>query len=299
MITLFATPRPFRGTFAVIQRNAIASWRALGEDVEIILMGSDEGTAETAAELDLRHVPEVECNEYGTPLVSSLFQTAERLASHDILAYVNADVILTDDFLREVQRVRKRPLLLVGLTWGLEVRELLDCSREGWKAGLWSAVRARGRRRQGMDYFVFSRGLWPEIPPFAVGRGIWDEWLICGALRSGASVVDASDVIRAIHQNHDWSIHPGGTPWVWEGPEIQRNRQMAGPEAMTYSIGDATWRLTPHALRPIMSRRRVGRWAEKLGTRHRALRPIARVVYGVAHPRSILRRPHSSGTLRE
>ena len=29
-----------------------------------------------------------------------------------------------------------------------------------------------------MDYFVHTRGLWPKIPPYAVGRFTWDSWML-------------------------------------------------------------------------------------------------------------------------
>jgi len=68
MLTIFSTPKPFRGHIEVIQTNAIKNWLQLRPQCEVILFGSDEGTAEVAARLDTRHVPEVDRNEYGTPL---------------------------------------------------------------------------------------------------------------------------------------------------------------------------------------------------------------------------------------
>src|SRR5215470_320731 len=59
MLTIFATPKPFRDHIAVIQRNAIRSWTLLRPACEIILMGNDEGTADIAAEFGVRYVPEV------------------------------------------------------------------------------------------------------------------------------------------------------------------------------------------------------------------------------------------------
>ena len=232
MITIFATPRPFIDKFAVIQRNAIASWKALGRDVEIILMGQEDGTGEIAATLGLQHIPDVECNEYGTPLVSALFSAAERAAANEILAYVNADIILTGDFLEAVQRIRKRPFLMVGRDWGLKLEQPLDFSDESWKDAVVVAIeRDRGdatqprdgkrvagsderlrsvvtrlaARRTGADYFVFSRQTWANIPEFAIGRTVWDNWLMFDAFRRRIPVIDASDAdIIALHQNHDW-----------------------------------------------------------------------------------------------
>src|SRR5712691_9090902 len=98
MLTIFALPKRFRGHFGVIQRNAISQWARLRPRPEILLFGNEEGTGEIALELGVRHIPEMKCNEYGTPLLSDLFAKAHALASHDILCYVNADIMLLGDF---------------------------------------------------------------------------------------------------------------------------------------------------------------------------------------------------------
>jgi hypothetical protein len=51
LITLFSAPKPFTNPhIAMIQRNAIKSWTLL-PDVEVILLGEEEGLAEAAHEL--------------------------------------------------------------------------------------------------------------------------------------------------------------------------------------------------------------------------------------------------------
>jgi hypothetical protein len=63
MLTFFTTAKPFRGHSATIQCNALQSWKLLHPDIEVILFGDEEGTAEVCAELGLRHEPHVERNE--------------------------------------------------------------------------------------------------------------------------------------------------------------------------------------------------------------------------------------------
>ena len=77
LITLFTAPKPFTNPhIALIQRNAIRSWIALGQDVEILLLGDEEGMAENARTMGVKHIPSIHKNASGTPLISSLFQTA-------------------------------------------------------------------------------------------------------------------------------------------------------------------------------------------------------------------------------
>ena len=132
-ITILAMPKPFRGRAGVIQRNAIASWTKLQPRTEVILFGHEEGAAECAGELGLIHIPEVARNRYGTPLLAGIFAEGERRASHELMAYVNADIILPEEFIEGVERVRQTfpEFLAVGRRTNLEVGEPLDFS-EGW-----------------------------------------------------------------------------------------------------------------------------------------------------------------------
>src|SRR5437762_1127846 len=66
MLTLFTTPKPFVGHVAVIQRNALQSWKSLHPHVEVILFGNEEGAAAVCRELGIRHVPAVRRNALQT-----------------------------------------------------------------------------------------------------------------------------------------------------------------------------------------------------------------------------------------
>ena len=62
MLTIFSSPRSFKGEFDLIQRNAIQSWRATLPDCEIILVGDDEGTEKAADDFGVKHIPGVKRN---------------------------------------------------------------------------------------------------------------------------------------------------------------------------------------------------------------------------------------------
>ncbi len=254
MLTIFTIPKPFRGHFAVIQRNAVRSWTLLRPAGEIILFGNDEGTAEVAAEFGIRHVPDVARNEYGTPLVSDLFEQAQRLATHDLLCYVNADIILMSDFPAAVQRIPFRRFLMAGRRWDVDLTRPWDFESPDWEVRLRDYVYRYGclHAPAGIDYFVFPRGLWEKIPPFAIGRTIWDNWLIYGARACGAAVVDATRATMVIHQNHDYTHVPEGANRVWQGPEAHYNLTLAGGYDHAFTLDDATWLLTSRWLLPAL-----------------------------------------------
>ena len=259
MLTIFTIPKPFRGHFGVIQTNAIRSWVSLQPACEVILFGNDEGTAELASELGIRHVADVECSEYGTPLVSSIFSIAQDIASHRLMCYVNADIILVSDFLPAVQRVYKYPFLIVGQRWDVELKEPVNFKKPKWEPRLRTQVAKYGKLhpRTGIDYFVFPRGLYDYIPPFAIGRGGWDNWLIYRARSLKVPVIDATKAITAIHQNHDYSHVPGGEATVWGGADRKRNRELTGRGERAFNLVHATWILTSQGMKRALSIRHL------------------------------------------
>lgn len=258
-ITLFAIPKPFEGHNKIIQLNAIRSWLYMRPRCEIILFGNEAGTAEVAAELGIWHAPDVECNEYGTPLVSSLFASAQKLARHDTLCYVNADIILLSDFLPAIRQVRKRPFLIVGRRWDIDIEDPIKFAAPIWETHLRALVDKQGKLHpaSGIDYFVFPRELYDNMPPLAIGRGGWDNWLLYRARALKVPVIDASGVITAIHQNHDYSHHPGGADGVWKGPEIKRNIELMGGADHSFSLDYANWLLTNQGLKSAITPRHL------------------------------------------
>jgi len=251
MLTLFTTPKSFSGYIGVIQTNAIKSWLQLRPQCEVILFGSDEGTAEVATRLDIRHVPEVDCNEYGTPLISSIFKIAQDIGSNQLLCYVNADIILMSDFLPAIRQIKQRPFLLIGQRWDIDCEELIDFSNPQWEAQLRAHLTKRRKLHAptGLDYFVFPGGLYRDIPPFAVGRPGWDNWMVYRARASKVPVIDATKAIIVVHQNHDYEHHPEGEKGIFKGLEAERNLELLGGWEYSLCVKNARWVLTPQGLR--------------------------------------------------
>lgn len=253
MLTIFALPKPFRGHIDMIQRNAINSWLRLEPPCQIILFGDEEGTADVAREFGVLHVSQIAKNEYGTPLVSDLFEQARQLSNAEIICYVNSDIILLDDFVKATEIVgqEKRDFLIVGQVWNLELREQLSFDQSDWEFQLRHLLEQEGEIREvwATDYFTFSRDLYTDIPPFALGRAFFDNWLIWRARNLKTTVVDATHFVTAIHQKHDYSHVSGGQNWAHHGEEAMQNINLAGGLSRRYSILDATHYLSQSGLK--------------------------------------------------
>jgi hypothetical protein len=254
MLTIFSTPKPFRGHIGIIQRNAIESWKRIDPTVEIILFGDDDGAADTARDLDIRHVPHVERNEHGTKYLTSIFDQAQKTAQHQVLCYVNCDIVLMSDFRQALVQVCARypQFLMVGRRWDTDITEALDFEETDWESRLRKKARHANHQRpsQWIDYFAFSRGLYlNNTPPFVIGRPSWDNWLLWKARDSNAAVVDASEFVLAVHQNHDYSYHPEGEAGVWKGKEALANAALLEGGRYYRTMEDAPLRLNATGIR--------------------------------------------------
>lgn len=240
-LTIFSAPKPMRDPHIItIQRNALASWQALGPAVSVLLIGDEAGLAETAAEFGVRHLPQVQTNESGTPLVSSIFELARQHSESPLLCYVNADILLLPGLVEQAVNVlRQYPeFLLVGQRWDLDVTATLDTA-PGWAVRLLTEARQRGRRHPpaGSDYFIFPRHLYTTLPDFAIGRAGWDNWMIYHAAQQPWPCIDATPEIDIIHQNHDYRHLPGGQPH-YRQPETQVNTALGGGARNMYLVLD-------------------------------------------------------------
>jgi hypothetical protein len=228
----------------LIQRNALRSWTLLHPDVEVILFGDDAGAAEIPRELGLRHEPHVERNRLGSKRLDYMFARAQEMARHEVLCYCNCDIILLPEFCEALSRVRERHarFLVVGRRWDTEVREALDFSDAAWGTRVKELARKQGAQQPGwsIDYFAFRRGLYAEMPALVIGRVWWDHWLVWKAREQRADVVDASEVVTAIHQNHSYAYHPQGARGVWTDEQAEENYRLAGGRPHLLTIDDAT-----------------------------------------------------------
>jgi hypothetical protein len=291
VLTILSTPKRFEGIFATIQTNAITSWTKLTPRPEIILFGDDEGTAEICEALGLRHVPDVATTPEGTPLLSDMFLRGQELASNEVVCWSNADVIYTDQLLTAATVVagHPRPAYLVGRRTDIDQPTLIEFDK-GWDERLLAVAHTSGELKpvNWIDYFMFTRGLFPELPPFAIGRPGYDPWLIWKAAQLGADVIDATEYVCAIHQRHDYS-HVGGRSVAFTGIEAQQNAAIVDDWRHYHSIAYATSKLD-HAGRLVPAggaMYRLARPRTYLGHALRFTRPVRRRLLG---ERATLRR---------
>lgn len=229
-IHFFCYPKPWTSEFKHLQTTAVQSWLALGT---VYLLGSEEDTPELG--FAVHHVPNIECNEFGTPLVSSIFATiaSSPLESDSIICYVNADIVLGEDFLVTVRAVAehmrdREDWLIVGKRTDTDI--VFSEKESKTTAQIMREARERGKDHgwDGIDYFVYKRpNMFAFVYPFALGKFVWDQWLLGNAFRRGIPTIDASRTIFAVHLNSRWllkGIATNDRQLVHDSEESKRNR---------------------------------------------------------------------------
>jgi hypothetical protein len=269
LVTLFCSMKPFEGHNALIQNNALDTWKHL-PGVRVILLGNDPGSAEAARGRGFLHIPDIALSEYGTPLLSAMFKAAQAAADTPFVCYINGDILLPVDCAAKVRGISEpfEKFLMVGERWDVDISESLSCENGACDTAE-LLCRYEGKRHgpTGIDYFAFPTRMIDYMPDFLVGRPGWDLWLLWETKRRGIPVVDASAMLTALHQNHGYRHIPGGDGHSWaSGPEAAQYYEIlkAYPiDFMSNTILHATHRLTPAGIRSSPSCRRLAwdiRW---------------------------------------
>ena len=208
-------------------------------------MGDDDGVEKAAAQYGARYGGEATRTERGTPTLRDAFRKAASLAKHDLLCYVNSDIIFMDNFLNAVDVVLKKckskEFVMVGRRWNLDIDTPIDFSVD-WQAHIKNRVLQDVKllAPAGSDYFVFCPGLIADMPAFAVGRAMWDNWFMYHARHKKVPLVDATGETMAVHQNHGYQHVSGGKTGAWEGTDATRNFALAGGGRAYYTVYDST-----------------------------------------------------------
>lgn len=239
MITFFTMPKPFRGHAKIVQYNGLESWVGLRPRPKIILMGKEPGMKKAALRFGCELKSIRRHKKYGVPLVNYAFRAAQMEATTPLLCMSNPDMIFMDDFMPAVELAANGlgKFLMVGRKTDLLIKKHLNFTGN-WQERLRGAAVRKGvlHSSYGLDYFVFTPGVFGGLPDFYVGHRGWDNYLMWYALKRGVPVVDATEVILAVHQKN---LRP--KPATNE--LIKHNLALAG-EAGTWGRTEfATWEI--------------------------------------------------------
>jgi hypothetical protein len=211
---------------------AIQSWQAAVPHCQIILMGDPAGSREVVKELGITQCLSVLVNKYATPLVNSIFELSEKYAAQQWICNINSDIVLDVDVVNTIAELADFSYpFVIGQRWDI------DQDAHPSTAVLHPSC--------GIDYFLYRRNTIPvdQIPPFAVGKTAYDNWLVWAAITNwGMSVIDATEDITALHVNHP-HLEYGDKSTMLNSEERQENLRLFAEHGgqRFYNVDDAPW----------------------------------------------------------
>lgn len=176
--------------------------------------------------------------EFEGPLIPfrEMVVAVEHDSDADWMMYANSDILFDKSQVENLWRslIEQHPVELEGdfLLTGQRIDILEDGSK-------------RLHRPSGMDYFVFRRGMFHDIPKVIMGRAYCDNALVAYCLRRNIPVIDASFALRVEHQFHDYGHVAGGRSSVWNGEEAMANKRENDLRDFGPNVLDATHTLLP------------------------------------------------------
>ena len=241
MITILTSFKPFSGLHAIHQINALASWRALWPDAEILAFGAeDPGCPE---QWQVQFVPDIPSFEPGRyHRIDRIFSYAEAHGSFDAQMYINGDIILFDDFRAALDGLQMNKFLLIGQRMDVDFDDAIDFSNPDARRNCRDLLLQRGvlHGAWGIDYFAYRRGSIPQLPPLYLGAARWDNLTIYHCRRAGVPVVDATGEICVFHQNHSYRLMENGQRYSYHGAVVDANEAQCRRREHLFLTSDAS-----------------------------------------------------------
>ena len=205
MFTIFTFPRPFKPPFNIPQLNAINSWKKIHKDIEIYLINDELNTAKEFAIKNKIKCIDGKFSKYGSPLLKDAIQSINSVARNDIILFINTDIVYVDGIKRTIDVVLNNfdKYFIVGRRVDYDIDYEISFNEEDYKEKLITMYKNGDiHGLSGLDYWMFPKNLFNKIPDFVIGKPGYDNWLLAESKRKSIPVIDASNAIRILHQNH-------------------------------------------------------------------------------------------------
>jgi len=212
MISFITAFKKFKGPYDMIQHSALYSWNM--NDIKVVAPLNEVGLKEKCAGYpNLTMIEGVRrARELGfsnqCPIVKDLIAAALPHFNTTMVALINSDIIITDNFLENVQKMVHKygyDIYAVGSRYDIQLNYSVN-DEETYKK-----VQQEDRKvydvMTSSDIFITSKFIWRKIihdmPDFILGRYGWDNWLHMYAEINSLKKMNCSEAIPILHCVHD------------------------------------------------------------------------------------------------
>lgn len=212
MITIFSPMRDFEGLIGEVQLSAIESWLNIDSNIEIFLFEDESKTIHEfiTPNRNLKIVTEFDSSLSGVPLLDSMYQIINNISKYDIICYITADILLPENFAKEIfQFIHNGDKLFtrfVGVSCRYDLTDptlhrnpdepIVDYYKR-------CSEHTKIRKRSGIDLWVTKKDDNIQYLPFPIGRCLTDNWFVAYCKENQITIVDLSECFQLIHQNHN------------------------------------------------------------------------------------------------
>ena len=232
-ITFISAFRKFKPPFDRIQHSALYSWKEQG--IPVIAPTNEVDTETACAGYD--NITLIDGVKRGreigfptqSPIVPDLIAKALPVADTTMVAYINADIIITENFVEKIQQMVDKygyDIYAVGSRYEIDLKEYVN-SPESYKK-VQEQNRGAYDDSTSSDIFIASKFTWrkviSEMPDFILGRWGWDNYLHMMAEVYRLKKHNCSDVLPILHCKHTFHhIYAQEKKHEKEAPSSQHN----------------------------------------------------------------------------
>jgi hypothetical protein len=213
----FTTPKFFDQNNIVSQINSFTNVLSLKLTKTLTVFGEegDQLGKKVASHLKIKWHTKYRTAPSGAPLLNDLFKTIIQIyPDADFYIYFNSDILFVSGLPDSLVHLNKKkggtPIFACGQRWDTDIiHELINWERMDLN-NFQNKIKNNGNLHDscGIDYFIFEKNTFHEMPDFIVARATYDNVIVGHSIINNKIMDwDLSETIFAAHQNHPYFVN--------------------------------------------------------------------------------------------
>lgn len=203
------------------QLAAITQWSS--QFPMVLILADDWSVCAAALQIGKKTYGNIKCHqhtcmhrEYDRPTVPCLLHNAIELTSTDFVLFTNSDLAYVNvvPAISIAQKMFEGNFALLGRRRDIDFQH--ECETKAKDAPILDQIlNANGELHDpyGIDYIVAPRSVLrsviKDMPDFLIGLWKWDNWLVDTCIHKGVNLIDATNILHAIHLQSTKEDHRG------------------------------------------------------------------------------------------
>tara|TARA_R110000744_G_scaffold85265_2_gene166652 strand:- start:7376 stop:8209 length:834 start_codon:yes stop_codon:yes gene_type:complete len=254
-ITFFTTCKPFNESNVVRQTNTLNNLANINTDKDVVLF-SEESEIQAKEICDNNSIDFItefrKSQNTNIPYVDDLFSRVQDLYNSDFYCYINCDMILLDDFVESLTLIHSevkprqegKSIFVCGRRLDTEdfTDTYIDFSNKSSSDILEMCPNRSLHSEYGIDYFVFEKGMFLDMPNFLIARTVFDNSIVGhSCVNPDIFEIDITHSTNVIHQDHEYGEMSNESPYVLYDrypDEFSANKGLASNHWPLFSINN-------------------------------------------------------------